>query len=88
VRAESIPWFIGTLLAIVIGVGGCGKFYWGKPGSTSEQFDRDSRQCAEDAARTSADRFDLGYRKCLTERGYVREQKTEQPGSGWHRGLE
>jgi hypothetical protein len=83
-----MPWLVVILFAIMVGMGGCGKFYWEKPGSTPEQFDRDSKQCAEEAFRIGGDRFDLTYRKCLTERGYAREQKSEHPGPGWHRGIE
>ena len=40
---------LGAALAVVA-LTGCGKFYWGQPGATQEQFDRDNRECAKEAA--------------------------------------
>ena len=86
-RALGIP-LIGVVLVGLFAATGCGgKFYWSKPGSTAAEFERDSKQCAQEASQDAGGRFDLNYRKCLTERGYSREHKTE-PGPGWYRGIE
>ena len=81
-----------SMLVLGISAGGCGKFYWGKPGSTAEQFAGDNRECALEANRAPGGQvvrevFDKSYRACLTARGYVREQQVN-PGAGWHRGIE
>lgn len=81
---------VATILAI--GSGGCGQFYWGKPGSTAQQFAHDNRECAVEANQAPGGQvvrevFDTAYRQCLTARGYVREQKVDA-GPGWHRGIE
>ena len=75
-----------------VGLGGCGLFYWGKPGSTPDDFARDNRECALEANQAPGGQvvrevFDKAYRQCLIARGYVREQKVD-PGPGWHRGIE
>jgi len=44
-------------LVAMIGVfmlGGCAKYYWAKPGSTRDQFDADSRECAKQATASPA----------------------------------
>ena len=83
---------IAIIVALVLGVSGCGVFYWGKPGTTKEQFERDSNECAKEAMKNVAAQvvrevFDEGYKSCLKSRGYVREQKASQE-SGWYRGIE
>ena len=82
------------LLSVLLGIGagGCGKFYWGKPGATAEQFARDNRECALEANQAPGGQvvrevFDRTYRACLMARGYGREQKVD-PGSNWYRGIE
>ena len=82
---------LGAALAVV-GLSGCGKFYWGQPGATQEQFDGDSRQCAKEAAPSpSAAQYGIVYgayyRACLSARGWKREQHVNPP-PGWYRGIE
>jgi hypothetical protein len=71
-------------------LGGCGKYYWSKPGSTRDQFDADSRACAKEATVSPAAAPSIeqsAYRACLTARGYVRE-KLDIKTEGSHRGIE
>ena len=83
------------LLALVallgaFALGGCGKYYWAKPGSTRDQFDADSRACAKEATVSPAAAPSIeqsAYRSCLAARGYVRE-KLEIKSEGSHRGIE
>lgn len=74
--------------AFLAGFGGCARYYWSRPGSTPEEFDRDSRQCAEEAMRGVPAVPEHAYRACLAAQGYVREKQVEPPPSGSHRGLE
>ncbi len=88
-RAVCALWFS---ILLGMGAGGCGKFYWSKPGGTAEQFARDNRECALEANQAPGGQvvrevFDKAYRACLIGRGYVREQKVD-PGSDWYRGIE
>jgi len=85
-RAAVVLALLGTELA------GCGKFYWTKPGSTIESFERDSAACAlETSANPTAASVGAvemkAYRACLTARGYVRQQHFSQPPEGY-RGFE
>jgi hypothetical protein len=71
---------------------GCGLFYWSKPGSTAEAFNRDSSECIKEAgsvpaAAQSTDIFKQLYVSCLKQRAYVRAQTTT-PGPDHYRGLE
>ena len=83
------------LLALVallgaFALGGCGKYYWSKPGSTRDQFDADSRACAQQATASPAAAPSIEqevYRSCLSARGYVREKLVTKP-EGSHRGIE
>ena len=71
-------------------LGGCGKYYWAKPGSTRDQFDADSRDCAKQATVSPAAAPSIeqkAYRACLVGRGYVREKLEIKP-EGSHRGIE
>jgi hypothetical protein len=74
-------------------LGGCARYYWARPTGTAEQFDRDSQQCAVEAAPRSAFgeynvfRGDT-YRGCLSSRGWLREKQWDPPPQGWFRGLE
>ena len=83
----------GLLIGVVLlGTSACGLHYWGKPGSTTEEFERDSRACAQEAVKHPAaqvvrEEFDKGYHACLKARGYERAQQVN-PGPGWHRGIE
>ena len=82
-----------TALVAMIGIfmlGGCGKYYWSKPGSTRDQFDADSRACAQQATASPAAAPSIEqevYRSCLSARGYVREKLVEKPSDA-HRGIE
>ena len=86
---------VGTAVVVLVaavGLAGCGKFYWGQPGATQEQFDRDSRECAKEAAPSpSAAQYGIVYegfyRACLSGRGWKREQYMKPP-PGWYRGME
>ena len=74
----------------IFALGGCGKYYWSKPGSTRDQFDADSTACAKQATASPAAAPSIEqevYRSCLSARGYVREKLvTKTPDS--HRGIE
>ena len=81
-------------LVAMIGVfmfSGCGgKYYWSKPGSTRDQFDADSRECAKQATASPAAAPSIEqevYRSCLSARGYVREKLVTKPSDA-HRGIE
>jgi hypothetical protein len=81
------------LAAALLAVTGCGRYYWSKPGSTAEQFSRDSLDCAREASPTEAARMQGAvqldvYRACLTTRGYTRAQQPEPPPPGFYRGIE
>ena len=86
------------LLAAILAatLGGCARYYWMKAGSTAEQFDRDSRECVQDAKSTvpgpvsglAVDVIDQRYRTCLAGRGYVREKQFDPPAPGSYRGIE
>ena len=82
-----------TVLVAMIGafaLGGCGKYYWSKPGSTRDQFDADSRDCAKQATVSPAAAPSIEqevYRSCLSARGYVRQKLVEKPSDA-HRGIE
>jgi hypothetical protein len=83
------------LLALVallgaFALGGCGKYYWSKPGSTRDQFDADSRECAKQATASPAAAPSIEqevYRSCLSARGYVREKLVTKTSDA-HRGIE
>lgn len=82
---------IGTLL-IAASLSGCGKHYWGKPGASQQQFERDNAECAKESAPTpSAVAYGIVYerlyRACLATRGWTREQHVNPP-PGWYRGIE
>lgn len=75
------------------GLGGCAQYYWSKPGSTAEQFARDSKECAQEASPTASARaqgivVDQLYRACLSARGYIREKQYDPPPAGSYRGIE
>jgi hypothetical protein len=83
-----------TVLVAMIGVAtlaGCGgRYYWSKSGSTRDQFDADSRDCAKQATVSPAAAPSIEqsvYRDCLRARGYVREKLVVKP-AGSHRGIE
>ena len=82
------------IVALVLGAtAGCARYYWSKPESTAEQFDKDSKECAREGAPTPAAAaagivIDQLYRACLQARGYVREKQWEPPPPGSYRGIE
>jgi hypothetical protein len=84
-------WLVVVVLAAALS--GCARYYWAKPAGTAEQFDRDSRECAAEAAPKSAPgeytvfRTEL-YRTCLSSRGWLREKQWDPPAAGWFRGYE
>jgi hypothetical protein len=80
----------GVLLGAL---GGCARYYWSKPGSTLEQFTKDSLECAHEAGPTPAARqmgivIESLYRACLTARGYTRDKQMEPVSAGFYRGVE
>ena len=85
-------WLIVT--GVLLGaLGGCVRYYWSKPGSTPEEFARDSLECAREAAPTPAARqfgivTESVYRACLSTRGYTRDKQVEPPPPGFYRGIE
>jgi hypothetical protein len=83
-----------TVLIVLVAIGliGCGKFYWTKPGGTYEQFDRDSSACARDTSPnpTAASHGAVAmeaYRACLIARGWTRQQHPVPPPDAY-RGFE
>jgi len=86
------------LAGILVGtLGGCSRYYWTRPDSTAEQFDRDSRECVQEARSKTmpASVSDIAveviepmYRYCLTSRGYARGKQFEPAAPGSYRGLE
>jgi hypothetical protein len=81
-----------TVAMLAGGAAGCGKFYWTKPHSTVEEFERDSEACArqtsENPTAAANGVVDMkAYRACLTTRGYVRRQHATPPADGY-RGFE
>ncbi len=75
------------------GLSGCVRYYWSKPGSTVDQFTKDSLECAREASPTPAAQqqgvvVDSLYRVCLTARGYTREKQYDPPPPGSYRGIE
>jgi hypothetical protein len=78
---------------LVIGLGGCAQYYWSKSGGTAEQFDGQSRACAQQAAEnpTAAAHGivdDKRYRACMAASGWVREKQWQPAPAGWYRGIE
>jgi len=80
----------GVLLGAL---GGCVRYYWSRPGSTPEEFAKDSLECSREAAPTPAARqfgivTESAYRACLSARGYTRDKQAEPPPPGSYRGIE
>jgi ABC-type uncharacterized transport system auxiliary subunit len=79
--------------ALAISLAGCARYYWSRPGSSVEQFEQDSRECA---LRTSANPTeaslgivnDKAYRACLEARQWVRTKESVPPPPGSYRGFE
>jgi hypothetical protein len=89
IRRVQLPALVAMIGVFMLG--GCsGKYYWSKPGSTRDQFDADSRECAKQATASPAAAPSIEqevYRSCLSARGYVR-QKLVTKSSDAHRGIE
>lgn len=92
-RAGRVLLFAAILAATL---GGCARYYWMKAGGTAEQFDRDSRECVQEAKSAvpgpvsglAVDVIDQRYRTCLAGRGYVRQKQFDPPAAGSYRGIE
>lgn len=73
---------------------GCGKHYWGKPGSSFTDFSQDTRECAQEHAMYMSGNKEYGivspdlYRACMKSRGWTRQQHQDPPPPGWFRGIE
>lgn len=83
---------LGLLLLLLVGLGGCARYYWSNPAGTAEQFDRDNRECAREASAPGSAALGVvnqaQYRGCLTARGWVRDKQFEPVPPGWYRGIE
>jgi len=84
-----------VVVALVISLTGCARYYWSKPGTTAEQFSQDSRDCVQQARSTlpresaaNADAIETLYRACLGARGYGRDKQVDPPPPGSYRGIE
>jgi hypothetical protein len=70
---------------------GC-QHYWGKPGATAEQFNRDTTACAKEASAPQVavpDGSERIYRGCMRAHGWARDKRpASNPGEGWFRGIE
>lgn len=73
--------------ALVAGAG-CGRHYWGKPGATLDEFNRDSAICGKSASPAYGILVQDNYRRCLRDQGWQRAQQLEPVPSGWYRGIE
>jgi len=92
-RGERLTHWLTITAVLLAALGGCVHYYWSKPGSTPEEFARDSIECAHEAAPTPAARqygmvTDSAYRTCLSARGYARDKQVEPPPPGFYRGIE
>ena len=88
IRRGQLPALVAMIG--VFALGGCGQYYWSKPGSTRDQFDADSRECAKQATASPAAAPSIEqevYRSCLSTRGYVRQKLVDKPTDA-HRGIE
>src|SRR5262245_12468592 len=86
---------VPLMLAGVVlgGLGGCARYYWSRPGSTPEEFARDSQECAREAlaaqpAQGETILVSTRYRVCLNARGYSRDKQYEPVPPGFYRGIE
>lgn len=82
-----------TLLSL-LALTGCGKHYWGRAGASSDDFARDSGECARQYALYRGETKEFGtvlqdqYKDCLRRRGWRRGQQLDPPPPGWYRGIE
>lgn len=98
--AEAMTRRAGRALLLIAvltaSLGGCARYYWTKAGSTTEQFDRDSRECVQEAKSAipgpvsglAVGVIEQRYRVCLGGRGYLRDKQVDPPAAGSHRGIE
>ena len=82
-----LPIFLVCALAAGA-LGGCARYYWSKPGTTAEQFSRDSGVCASEASASVGISAQRAYRLCLTMRGYVRDEQRGAASPGSYRALD
>ena len=92
-RTDTLLHLALVAAAVTAMLGGCGRYYWGKPGATVGDFDRDSRECAAQAAPASrpgeyAVFVGETYRACLSARGWRRDRQLDPPPAGWYRGYD
>jgi hypothetical protein len=86
---RTLPAAVFALLAVST-LAGCSRYYWSKPGSSAEQFARDSQECEKEATVSPAAAASVQqdvYRRCLSARGYARESLVIPPATA-HRGVE
>jgi len=84
-----------VIAVLVIVLAGCGRFYYGKPGTFPAipmDFRADSDACIREVGIPSGNgQYALvtreAFQRCMEGRGWVREKKVE-PGYGWYRGIE
>jgi hypothetical protein len=90
----SAPRWLGLVVVAGLLLVGCGKHYWGKPGASPTDFQRESAECARENAVLMGSNKDYGiviatlYKNCLRARGWNRAQHFEPPPAGWFRGIE
>jgi hypothetical protein len=84
-----------VIVAVMLlgGLGGCVRYYWAKPGTTSEEFNRDNTQCISESSPTTPTLktgvfVEQMYRSCLGAKGWVRDKQFDPPPPGWYRGVE
>jgi len=89
-RMALFPWLL--MVALLLAMTGCSRYYWSKPGTSPEQFSRDSQECGQQAGATlpgsAAEAVEQYYRACLNSRGYVRATQFDPPPVGSYRGIE
>jgi hypothetical protein len=88
---RSVAQFAIGLSLLSATLSGC-KHYWGKPGATAEQFNRDTTDCAKEASAPQLAAVESGeriYRGCMRAHGWARDKRpVSDPGEGWFRGIE
>jgi hypothetical protein len=90
-EAKRVVGAVIVTAVLALTLGGC-RYYWFKPGSTSEMFGGDSEACLQDARAASPTTQKYGvvneqvYRACLASKGYERQKTTS--GADKHRGYE
>lgn len=80
-------------VALLVGLGGCVRYYWAKPNATPEDFNRDSTQCISESSPTTPTLktgvfVEQLYRSCMNAKGWVRDKQYDPPPPGWYRGVE